>query len=57
MIIHKEKQSKFLKMQWNIENIFVITPKFLQMNQISALNDSKGSNKTNLFGVWSYPIS
>ena len=30
------------KVQWNIENIVMITLKQLQMNQISALNDPLG---------------
>ena len=29
----------FKKMQWNIENIVMITIKYLQMNQILALNN------------------
>ena len=30
---------QFLKIQWNIKNIVMITIKHLQINQISALNN------------------
>ena len=38
MIMDKSVQF-FLKMQWNIENIVMITIKHLQMNQTLTLND------------------
>ena len=33
------KKAQFEKMQWNIENIVMTIIKYLQMNQISALNN------------------
>ena len=35
--MHSSKET-----QWNIENIAIITVKYLQMDQISALNNPQG---------------
>ena len=39
MIIEKQKSIIFLKMQWNIKNIILITMWSLKMNLISALDN------------------
>ena len=40
MVIDRlRKEDNFKKMKWKIENIVLITIKYLQMNQILALNN------------------
>ena len=36
---YRQKKNAIFKMQWNIENIVMITIKHLQMNRILALNN------------------
>ena len=42
MIIGLKKKKIKKTMKWNIENIALITLQYLQMNQVSTLNNPKG---------------